>query len=49
MLFRDANGVNFGKLYAQSVFQPSSTFQARSQISGRGKDYLMSKSPFDEL
>lgn len=43
MLFRDANGVNFGKIYAKQVFAPASGSQARESITNKGKDCLMSR------
>ena len=42
MLFRDANGVNFGKIYAKQVFAPTSSTQARESITNKGKDCLNS-------
>ena len=46
MLFRDAQGVNFGKLYAKQIFAPPAPTQARDDISGHGKDYILSKNPY---
>lgn len=47
MLFRNAEGVNFGKLYAKQVFNPSATTQARNTISNTGKDYCLSQCPYE--
>lgn len=47
MLFRDANGVNFGKIYAKQIFNPPNPVQAKDQISGLRKDYVLSKTPYE--
>lgn len=47
MLFRDAQGVNFGKIYAKQIFNPPSFAQARDTITGMGKDYILSKNPYE--
>lgn len=48
MLFRDANGVNFGKIYAKQVFAPTDSTQAKKNITGKGKDYLLSKDRYSD-
>lgn len=46
MLFRDAQGVNFGKIYAKQIFNPPAFAEARKTITGEGKDYVLSKGPY---
>ena len=47
MLFRDAQGVNFGKLYAKQIFNPAAPTMAKDSISGHGKDYIISRNPYE--
>jgi len=47
MLFRDAQGVNFGKLYAKQIFAPPAITNAKDTISGHGKDYIISRNPYE--
>lgn len=46
MLFRDAQGVNFGKIYAKQIFNPTNMSDARNTITGMKKDYLLSKDKY---